>query len=63
MAADRLFRKYPDLLSVKDVQKALRIGRNTAYRLLDSGELKSFRIGAIYRVPKPYLLEYIRRNP
>ncbi len=63
MAVNRLFRQYPDLLSVKDVQKALRVGRSTAYKLLESGELKSFRIGAIYRIPKPYLMEYIRKHP
>lgn len=62
MAANRMFRQYPDLLSVKDVQKALRIGRSTAYKLLESGELQSFKIGSTYRVTKTYLIEFISKN-
>jgi excisionase family DNA binding protein len=57
-----MFRQFPDLLSVKEVQQALRVGRSTAYKLLTSGELKSFRIGATYRIPKAYLMDYIRKT-
>lgn len=55
-------RQYPDLLTVKDIQDLLHIGRSTAYSLLKSGEIKSMRIGSIYRIPKAYLIEYIRRK-
>jgi len=61
MAANML-RQYPDLLSVKDMQKALRIGRSTAYKLVESGEIPALRIGAIYRIPKKSILEYIEKN-
>jgi len=62
MAVNRMFKRYPDLLSVKDVQKALRIGRSTAYKLLESGKLPSFKIGSTYRVPKTYLIEFLYKN-
>lgn len=57
-----LFREYPDVLEVQDVQKALRIGRSTAYKLLKSGALPSMRVGSKYRVPKPYLLQFVTEN-
>lgn len=50
---------YPDVLTVKDVADVLHIGINTAYSLLQTGELKSCKIGRIYRVPKAYLSEYL----
>lgn len=51
---------YPDVLTVKDVADVLHIGINTAYSLLQTGEIKSCKIGRIYRVPKVYLSEYLR---
>ena len=55
-------RNYPDLLTVKDMQKILNIGRTTAYKLLQSGEVKPLRIGAIYRIPKANLHDFIDRK-
>jgi excisionase family DNA binding protein len=55
-------RSYPDLLTVKDIQDILHIGRSTAYSLLKSGEVKAMRIGSIYRIPKVNLQDYIIRN-
>lgn len=62
VACKRSVRHYPDLMTVKDVQEALNIGRSTAYKLLQSGALNSIRIGSIYRVPKVYLTDYIKGN-
>lgn len=58
----RRIRDYPDLMTVKDIQDVLNIGRSTAYKLLQSGKLNSIRIGSIYRIPKAYLSEYIKEN-
>ena len=37
-------------LTPKEVMRELCIGRNTFYRLVNSGELKAFRIGKLWRV-------------
>ncbi len=55
-------RRYPDLLTVKDIQDILHVGRSTAYSLLQSGQIRSLRIGSIYRIPKTYLTDYITKN-
>ena len=57
-----MLRNCPDLMTVKDIQSALNISRTTAYKLVESGELPTLRIGRIYRIPKPYLLNYIKKN-
>lgn len=53
-----MLRKYPDLMSVNDIQNILHIGRSKAYEMLKSGEIRALRIGAKYRIPKPYLVDY-----
>jgi excisionase family DNA binding protein len=46
------FAEYPDILTVQDLCKMLKIGRSTAYRLIQSGAIKSFKIGNNYKIPK-----------
>jgi len=48
-----------DILSVKELCKVLGIGKNTAYRLLQSGALKSVRIGKVYKIPKDFVIDYL----
>ena len=60
MAVMRMFNSYPDVLSVKQLCEILDIGKNTAYRLLQNGEIKSIKIGKVYKIPKKYLKEFLR---
>lgn len=39
-----------EFLTPKEVMNLLYIGRNTFYRLVNSGELPAFRIGKLWRV-------------
>lgn len=53
-----MFDEYPDILTVSDIQQALGIGRNTAYKLLKDKQIKSIRIGNKYKIPKRCLIAY-----
>ena len=55
-----MFNNYPDVLSVEEVCTALNIGKNTAYQLIKSGDLKSIRIGKVHKIPKVWLIEYVK---
>ncbi len=55
----KMFSKYPDVISIKELTIMLNIGKNTAYELLESGELKSIKIGKQYRIPKQFVIEYL----
>ena len=50
---------YKDVLTVQELRQVLNISRNTCYKLLQEGTIKSIRIGTSYRVPKNYILDYI----
>ena len=54
-----MFSEYPDVLTVAQLQKALGIGRNTAYNLVNEGLIKSVRFGKSIRVPKLWLIDYV----
>lgn len=57
-----MFEDFPDIMNVADVQQALHIGKNTAYKLIDNKELKSICIGRNIRVPKMYLIDFVMGN-
>jgi excisionase family DNA binding protein len=54
-----MFERFPDVLTIENLQKALSIGRTTAYRLISSGAINHWKIGKTIKIPKPYLLDYI----
>lgn len=57
--------KYHDLhelpvtLRVEDLMPLLGIGRNTAYELIRSGQIRSVRVGRQIRIPRDALLEFL----
>lgn len=59
MALNELFTGYEDVLMPEDVQKILHVGRNTVYKHLADGTIRSIRIGGKYRIPKMYLAEFM----
>jgi excisionase family DNA binding protein len=54
------FREYPDVLSVPQVSTILGVSSKTVYRILSDGALKSLKVGREFKIPKLYLLQYIK---
>jgi len=54
-----MFEQYPDILTVKQLQSALNIGRSSAYNLINSGEIPFFKIGTVIRIPKAGIISYL----
>ena len=50
-----------DILTLKELQVLLHIGKNTALRLVQSGEIEAFRVGKQWRVSKENVAKYVRR--
>ena len=46
-------------MKVVDLMPVLCIGRNTAYELVRSGQIRSIRVGRNIRVPKEAVAEYL----
>ncbi len=56
------FNDLPLTLRVEDLMPILGIGRNTAYELVRSGQIRSVRIGRKIRIPKSEVLAFLYRN-
>ena len=54
-----MFEEYPDILTVEDACEALRMGYNAMYDLLNTGKIKAFKNGRVWRIPKESLKQYI----
>ncbi|WP_288538721.1 helix-turn-helix domain-containing protein [uncultured Holdemanella sp.] len=52
-------KEYPDVLSVRETSKILRIGINKTYGLINSGALSSIKIGGKIIVPKICLMQFL----
>lgn len=55
-----MLEQYDDLLTAEEACEALRIGKNALYRLLGAGELKAYRNGRVWRIPRQAIEAYIR---
>lgn len=50
-----------DILTLKELQELLHIGKNTALKLVQSGEIEAFRVGKQWRVMKESVAKYIKK--
>ena len=51
--------EYGDILTTEEACEVLRVGYNAMYALLNSGKLKGYRNGRIWRIPKAAVREFI----
>ena len=51
-----------EIIKIEEMMKMLDIGKNTAYRLLDSGEVRAFKIGKVWKITRSAVQEYIEKQ-
>lgn len=44
--------EYGELLTIDDLCELLMIGKTMAYQILRSGQVKAFRLGRCWKIPK-----------
>lgn len=54
------FESMPLVLDVVDVADTLKIGRNKAYELINSGQIRAVKIGNHYRVLRESFIAFLR---
>lgn len=54
-----MLEQYDAVLTISDLREILNIGRNTAYNLLNNGDIQAFRIGRTWKIPKDSLIYYL----
>jgi len=57
-----MYEKIPEIMTVKECQNILKIGKNTLLKLISSGEIEAFRIGNRWKIPKESVIEFIKHR-
>lgn len=57
-----MFDEIKTVLTIRDLCSVLQIGRNTAYDLVNSGQIRCVRVKNRIRIPKQFLIEFIQQN-
>ena len=56
------FDAMPLVLGVNDISDTLSIGRNKAYELIATGQLRAVKIGKQFRIPRDSFIEFLKRT-
>ena len=51
-----------EILKIEELCEILKIGRNRAYELLDTGQIKGFRLGRPWKIPKLSVEHYLKKQ-
>ena len=54
-----MFKEYHDVVSVDQVAEMLNIGKSSAYSLLHRNQIRCFRVGRKYIVPKQAVIDFL----
>lgn len=57
-----MFELFDDILTIEDVAEALKIGTTQVYKIVRSGQLKGYKEGKDWKIPKNCLIEYIQQK-
>jgi len=59
---NKMFKDYPDALTVKDLQQMLGIGKNLAYELINTNAISHVKVGRKIVIAKVNVIEYLINN-
>ena len=55
----QLFQNYPDVVSTLQLCEMLGVSERTVYRLLVTNQIKHFKVGRAYRIPKANVFAFM----
>ena len=57
-----MYRNIPEIMTFKECQHLLRVGKNTLLELLHTRQIDGFRIGNRWRVTRESVVEFLERR-
>lgn len=57
-----MYENIPEVMTLKECQELLRVGKNTMLELLHTRQIEGFKIGSRWKVNKESLVEYIQNR-
>lgn len=57
-----MFNDYQDIITVDELCEMLCIGKNSAYTLLTTRQIKAFKHNRVWKIPKLAVAEYVFKS-
>lgn len=54
--------KRDSMISPAELQEWLRCGRSTAYKLLETGAIRSYKVGRLIRIKRSDVITFLEEN-
>lgn len=55
-----MFERIPEIMTLRECQKLLKVGRNTMLGLIHNGCIDAFKIGSRWKITKSAVIEYLK---
>lgn len=55
-----MYENIPEIMTLKECQKLLRVGKNTMLELLHTNQIEGFKIGNRWKIAKESVVEFLR---
>ena len=55
-----MYENIPEVMTVKECQQLLKVGKNTMLELLHTNQIEGFKIGSRWKIKKESVVEFLR---
>ena len=55
-----MYEQIPEVMTLKECQKILKVGKNTMLELLHTNQIEGFKIGSRWKIKKESVVEFLR---
>ena len=55
-----MYRNIPEIMTRKECQEILKVGKNTMLELLHSGQIEGFKIRSRWKIPTESVVEFLK---
>ena len=55
-----MYEYIPEIMTFKECQKILKVGKNTLLDLIHTNQVEAFKVGSQWKIPKQSVIEFIQ---
>ena len=55
-----MYENIPEVMTVKECQQLLKVGKNTMLELLHTNQIEGFKIGSRWKIKKKSVVEFLK---
>ena len=55
-----MYENIPEVMTVKECQQLLKVGKNTMLELLQTNQIERFKIGSRWKIKKESVVEFLK---